>query len=79
LCIDSDLHIVSGIAVIEQHFFLHRCNARILWSQPKDVPSSLNDELGGYGVVQANVGQNVTPQNPSLGLILHHFVHTMVL
>ncbi len=48
LCIDSDLHDISGIAVIEQHFFLHCCNVRILWVQPKDVPSSLNNELGGY-------------------------------
>jgi hypothetical protein len=42
------LHIISGIAVIEQHFFLHRCNARILRAWPKDVPLSLNNELGGY-------------------------------
>jgi hypothetical protein len=48
LCIDSDLHIISGIAVIEQHFFLHCCNACILWARSKDVPSSLNDELEGY-------------------------------
>jgi hypothetical protein len=25
------------------------------------------------GVVHANVGQNVTPNNPSLGLFLYHF------
>jgi hypothetical protein len=31
------------------------------------------------GVVHANVGQNVTPHNPSLGLFLYHFLHTMVL
>jgi hypothetical protein len=30
-----------------------------------------------YGVMQANVGQNVTPHNPSLGLFLYHFFHTM--
>jgi hypothetical protein len=30
------------------------------------------------GVVHANVGQNVTPHNPSLGLFLYHFLHTMV-
>ena len=29
------------------------------------------------GVVHANVGQNVTPHNPSLGLFLYHFLHTM--
>jgi hypothetical protein len=31
-----------------------------------------------YGVVHANVGQNVTPHNLSLGLCLYHFLHTMV-
>ncbi len=31
------------------------------------------------GVVHANVGQNVTPPNPSLGLFLYHFLHTMSL
>jgi hypothetical protein len=31
------------------------------------------------GVVHANVCQNVTPHNPSLGLFLHHFLHTMSL
>jgi hypothetical protein len=31
-----------------------------------------------YDVVRANVGQNVTPHNPSLGLFLYHFLHTMV-
>ncbi len=31
------------------------------------------------GVVHANVGQNVTPHNPSLGLFLYHFLHTMSL
>ncbi len=30
------------------------------------------------GVVHANVGQNVTPYNPSSGLFLYHFLHTMV-
>jgi hypothetical protein len=30
-----------------------------------------------YSVVHANVGQNVTPHNPSLGLFLYHFLHTM--
>jgi hypothetical protein len=30
------------------------------------------------GVVHANVGQNVTPHNPSLVLFLYHFLHTMV-
>jgi hypothetical protein len=30
------------------------------------------------GVVHANVGQNVTPHNRSLGLFLYHFLHTMV-
>jgi hypothetical protein len=30
------------------------------------------------GVVHANVGQNVTPHNPSLGLFLYHFLHMMV-
>jgi hypothetical protein len=34
--------------------------------------------LSMAGVVQANVGQNVTPHNPSLGLFLYHFLHTMV-
>ncbi len=29
-------------------------------------------------MVQANVGQNVTPQNPSLQLILYHFLHMMI-
>ncbi len=48
LCIDSDLHNISGVAVIEQHFYSHRCNARILLAWQKDVPSSLNDELGWY-------------------------------
>jgi hypothetical protein len=28
------------------------------------------------GVVHANVGQNVTPHNPSLGLYLYHFFVT---
>ncbi len=32
-----------------------------------------------YGVVHANVGQNVTPHNPSLGLFVYHFLHTMSL
>ncbi len=31
------------------------------------------------GVVHANVGKNVTPHNPSLGLFLYHFLHTMSL
>jgi hypothetical protein len=31
------------------------------------------------GVVHANVGQNVTPHNPSLGLFLYYFLHTMSL
>ena len=31
------------------------------------------------GVVHANVGQNVTPHKPSLGLFLYHFLHTMSL
>ncbi len=31
-----------------------------------------------FGVVHANVGQNVTPHNPSLGLFLYHFLHMMV-
>ncbi len=30
-------------------------------------------------VVHANAGQNVTPHNPSLGLFLYHFFHTMSL
>jgi hypothetical protein len=30
-------------------------------------------------LVHANVGQNVTPHNPSLGLFLYHFLHTMSL
>ncbi len=30
-----------------------------------------------YGVVDANVGQNVTPHNPSLGLFLYHFLRMM--
>jgi hypothetical protein len=29
------------------------------------------------GVVHANVGKNVTPHNPSLGLFLYHSLHTM--
>jgi hypothetical protein len=29
-------------------------------------------------VVHANVGQNITPHNPSLGLFLYHFLHMMV-
>jgi hypothetical protein len=29
------------------------------------------------GVVHGNVGQNVTPHNPSLGLFLYHFLHTI--
>jgi hypothetical protein len=29
------------------------------------------------GMVQANVGQNVTPPNPLLGLFLYHFLHMM--
>jgi hypothetical protein len=32
-----------------------------------------------FGVVHANVGQNVTPLNPFLGVFLYHFLHTMVL
>ncbi len=31
------------------------------------------------GVVHTSVGQNVTPHNPSLGLFLYHFLHTMSL
>jgi hypothetical protein len=31
------------------------------------------------GVVHANVGQNVTSHNPSLGLFLYHFLHMMSL
>ncbi len=31
------------------------------------------------GVVHTNVGQNVTPHNPSLGLFLYRFLHTMSL
>jgi hypothetical protein len=34
--------------------------------------------IGTSGVVNANVGQNVTPHNPSLGLFLYHFLHMMV-
>jgi hypothetical protein len=34
--------------------------------------------LPSIGVVHANVGQNVTPHNPSLGLFLYHFFHTIV-
>jgi hypothetical protein len=30
------------------------------------------------GVVHPNVGQNVTPHNPSLGLFLYHFLQTKV-
>jgi hypothetical protein len=40
------------------------------------VPSILL--LVAAGVVHANVGQNVTPHNPSLGLFLYHFLHMMV-
>ncbi len=29
------------------------------------------------GMVQANVGQSVTPPNPSLGLFVYHFLHQM--
>ncbi len=30
-----------------------------------------------WDVVHTNVGQNVTPHNPFLGLFLYHFLHTM--
>ena len=36
-----------------------------------------NMKVPQAGVVRANVGQNVTPHNPSLGLFLYHFLHTM--
>jgi hypothetical protein len=54
-------------------------------SQQRVAPHNLERDgglkrgsTGSYGVVHANVGQNVTPHNPSLGLFLYHFLHTMV-
>ncbi len=38
------------------------------WNLPK---------MHAFGVVHANVGQNITPHNTSLGLFLSHFLHTM--
>jgi hypothetical protein len=44
------------------------------------MPSFILRPPGGVsgGVVHANVGQNVTPHNSSLGLFLYHFLHAMV-
>jgi hypothetical protein len=49
--------------------------AAALWRQLGGVSSSAAAVAAAAvaGVVHANVGQNVTPQNPSLGLILYHF------
>jgi hypothetical protein len=46
--------------------------------QPTPQPWPSPPEMAPYGVVHANVGQNVTPHNPSLGLFVYHFLHTMV-
>jgi hypothetical protein len=39
----------------------------------------LTMKVGSTSVEHANVGQNVTPHNPSLGLFLYHFLHTISL
>jgi hypothetical protein len=40
--------------------------------------SIIFESVETFSVVHANVGQNVTPHNPSLGLFLYHFLHTIV-
>jgi hypothetical protein len=45
-------------------------------SETNKEERTVHQNLGntaGNGVVHANVGQNVTPHNPSLGLFLYHF------
>ncbi len=41
------------------------------------LPTLLRLWGSGSGVVYANVWQNVTPHNPSLGLFSYHFLHLM--
>jgi hypothetical protein len=41
-----------------------------VWQLWYNAPSSAS---AADGVVHVNVGQNVTPHNPSLGLFLYHF------
>jgi hypothetical protein len=42
-----------------------------------DINKHEDYNLMFIGVVHANVGQNVTPYYPSLGLFLYHSLHTM--
>jgi hypothetical protein len=46
-----------------------------LWANTANNAVKKLDDI--LGMVQANVGQNVTPPNPSLGLFLYHFLHMM--
>jgi hypothetical protein len=57
----------------------------VSWSTPEEemylmggTKQGINPEADAAGVVHTNVGQNFTLHNPSLGLFLYHFVHTMV-
>jgi hypothetical protein len=54
------------------HYFLQ-------WSKSNRSKTFLDKVTASDGVVHTNVGQNVTPHNPSLGLFLYHFFHTMSL
>jgi hypothetical protein len=48
------------------------------WSLSKEAAVGWMDD-DAIGVVHSNVGQNVTPHNPSLGLFVYHFLHRMSL
>jgi hypothetical protein len=47
------------------------------WVERQSRDEKKHIVIKDVGVVHANVGQNVTPHNPSLGLFLYHFLHMM--
>jgi hypothetical protein len=64
-------------------FFITLSCAENWWPDLKRLLGQLDENAKNYpraeGVVHANVGQNVTPHNPFLGLFLFHFLPSMVL
>ncbi len=67
-------YLQPSLTALESYTFIsveHFHGAEMLGEGPQS-------SLPPQGVVHANVGQNVTPHNPSLGIFLYHFLHTMV-
>jgi hypothetical protein len=70
-CIDYDYKVGDKVLVINEGIL---CKAESAYGKE---PWTITTVHTNGGVVHANVGQNVTPHNPSLGLFLNHFLHMM--